>query len=60
MILYIRGDYMAIYDVYYRIKRDKNSDVEIRMISANNKESAKLIAKSIIGDKYTIIRIKKV
>lgn len=60
MILYIRGDDMAIYDVYYRIKRDKNSDVEIRMISANNKESAKLIAKSIIGDKYTIIRIKKV
>ena len=60
MILYIRGDYMAIYDVYYRIKRDKSSDVEIRMISANNKESAKLIAKSIIGDKYTIIRIKKV
>lgn len=60
MILYILGDYMAIYDVYYRIKRDKNSDVEIRMISANNKESAKLIAKSIIGDRYTIIRIKKV
>ena len=60
MILYIRGDYMAIYDVYYRIKRDKSSDVEIRMISANNKESAKLIAKSIIGDKCTIIRIKKV
>ena len=51
---------MAIYDVYYRIKRDKSSDVEIKMISANNKESAKLIAKSIIGDKCTIIRIKKV
>lgn len=49
---------MKIYDFYYRLKGDKNAKILCRSFTAHNKESAKLMAKSAIGEEYTIIEIK--
>lgn len=50
---------MAIYDVYYRKKRDKKAEVLTIWVNAHDTESARLIAKENISEDFTIVRIKK-
>ena len=50
---------MAIYDILYKKKRVKNAEILETWVSADTIESAKLIAKSKIGEEYTILKVKK-
>ena len=49
---------LNIYDVYYRLKGDKDAPVLCKSFTAPTKESAKTMAKGVIGKEYMIIEIK--
>ncbi|MGU8834191.1 hypothetical protein ACSW8S_16585 (plasmid) [Clostridium perfringens] len=51
---------MAIFDVYYREKGNKNDELKTKTISAHTKSSALIIAKGSIPKNMTIEKCIKV